>query len=425
VSRPLGWVVFEAALMNSRERLLTAISGGKPDHVPLLFWCFGFPAPPGLAWQRDEREVAHWYTGRLEYIHTLPERWVLPGDDFERVLRWRSLGVDDVMEVSPPWGVHPAVRIRDGLDSPSSAETHPVVWREYDTPAGTLRHSVRETQEEVGPGWVIQPDHVDLIEDFNIPRAVKHAVAGPDDLPKLRYLLHDPSTGQLAAYRERMKQVRQFAEREGILVQGWSGFGMDLVVWLCGVEFAVLAAMTQPDFFLELLDIVIEFDCRRTEIMLDVGGVDVVAQRGWYSSTDFWSPRLFKRFLVPGIQRVSAMAHSAGLKFAYTMTMGASAMADHLIAAGVDLLYYVDAVQDKTDLAEVKERFRGRLALAGGVNSAVTLGSGSRADIRAAVERAMEVLGPDGFILAPVDALFPDTPWASVEAMIEAWREAG
>jgi len=25
--------------------------------------------------------------------------------------------------------------------------------------------------------------------------------------------------------------------------------------------------------------------------------------------------------------------------------------------------------------------------------------------------------------LAPVDALFPDTPWASVQAMIEAWRE--
>lgn len=409
--------------MNSRERLLTAISGGKPDHVPLLFWCFGFPAPPGLAWRRDRRQVAYWYTGRLEYLHTLPEPWVLPHDDFERVLRWRSLGVDDVLEVSPPWGIHPAVRIRDGLDPASGAETYPVRWREYDTPAGTLRHAVRDTQGEVRPGWVIQPDHVALIEDFNIPRGVKHAVAGPEDLPKLRYLLHDPPAGQLAAYRERIKQVRQFAEREGVLVQGWSAFGMDLVVWLCGVEFAVLAAMTQPDFFAELMDIVVAFDCRRTEIMLEVGGVDVVAQRGWYSSTDFWSPRLFKRFLVPGIQRISAMAHGAGAKFAYTMTMGAFTMADHLIAAGVDLLYYVDPVQDKTGLALVKQKFRGKLALAGGVNSAVTLGSGSRAEIRVAVEQAMQLLGPDSFILAPVDAIFPDTPWASVEAMIEAWQD--
>jgi uroporphyrinogen-III decarboxylase len=105
------------------------------------------------------------------------------------------------------------------------------------------------------------------------------------------------------------------------------------------------------------------------------------------------------------------------------MTMGASTMAEYLIAPGVDLLYYVDPVQDKTDLAVVKEKFRGKLALAGGVNSAVTLGSGSRADIRAAVERATALLGPDGFILAPVDAIFPDTPWAAVEAMIDAWKQ--
>jgi uroporphyrinogen-III decarboxylase len=154
-----------------------------------------------------------------------------------------------------------------------------------------------------------------------------------------------------------------------------------------------------------------------------VGGVDVVAQRGWYSSTDFWSPRLFKRFLQPLLAELAGMAHAEGKKFAYTMTMGASTMADSLEAAGVDLLYYVDPVQDKTDLAQVKARFRGKVALAGGVNSAVTLGSGSAEAIRAAVHQAVETLGPDGFVLAPVDAIFPDTPWASVEAMIAAWKE--
>lgn len=409
--------------MNSRERLLTAIAGGTPDHVPLIFWCFGFPAPPGVGWKRNGRDVAHWYTGRLEHLHTLPEPWEYPADDFERVLAWRRLGVDDVLEVSVPWSVDPRVLVRDGQDAPSGAESYPVLWREYDTPAGTLRHAVRDTQEEVGPGWVVQPDHVDLIEDYNIPRGVKHAVAGPDDLPKLMYLLSDPTTEQLAAYRARMAQVRRFAEQEGVLVQGWSGFGMDLVVWLCGVEFAVLAAMEQPDFFQELFDIVSAFDRRRTEIMLDVGGVNVVAQRGWYSSTDFWSPRLFRRFIEPGLEKVAEMAHSAGRQFAYTMTMGAVTMADSLIQAGVDLLYYVDPVQDKTDLAAVKATFRGKVALAGGVNSAVTLGSGSPEEISAAVHSAVRTLGPDGFILAPVDAVFPDTPWSGVEAMIEAWKE--
>ena len=36
----------------------------------------------------------------------------------------------------------------------------------------------------------------------------------------------------------------------------------------------------------------------------------------------------------------------------------------------------------------------------------------------------MDVLGPTNrFILHPVDAIFPDTPWSGIEAMIEAWKE--
>ena len=409
--------------MNSRERLLTAMSGGKPDHIPLTFWCFGFAAPAHLRWQRAGVERPFWYTGRLEHIHTLPAPWTLPDDDFERVKRWFSLGVDDVIEVSVPWNVHPDVRWQDRQDAPAAGEAYGTIRREYDTPAGKLLHVVRNTAEDVPPGWVIQPDHLPLIEDFNIPRGVKHAVAGPDDLPKLRYLLGDPTAEQLAAFRQRMAQVRNFADREGVLVKGWSAFGMDLAVWLMGVEGAVMAAMTQPDFFAELIAIVGAFDRRRTEILLDVGGVDVVAQRGWYSSTDFWSPKLFRKFLLPEIKEVSTLAHQAGLKFAYTMTMGAHTMADALADAGVDVLYYTDPVQDKSDLAEVKAKFRGKVAIAGGVNSAVTLGSGTPAEIRQAVHAAAAVLGPDGYIMSPVDAIFPDTPWTSVEAMIAAWQE--
>jgi len=408
--------------MTSRERLLATIGHETPDHVPMLGWCFGFTAPPQLRWQQNGREVVHWYTMRLEHIHTLPEPWSVE-DDFERVRRWASLGLDDVLEVSPPWGIHPDVRLRDWQEPPAASESYWLLCREYETPAGVLRHVVRRTDEKVEPGWVIQPQQVDLFEDFNIPRAVKHAAAGPEDLPKLRYLLQDPSAEQLAAYRERMAQVRRFAQEQGVLVQGWSAFGMDAVAWLCGVEGAVMAAMTAPAFFQEVLDIISDFDQRRTEMMLDVGGVDMVVERGWYSATDFWSPALFRQYLTPRIKRLADTAHQAGARFAYVMTCGAPAMASELLTAGIDLLYYVDPVQDKTDLTVVKAKFKGRIAVAGGVSSAVTLHRGTHQEIRQAVHTAVHQLGPTGFILAPVDGLFPDTPWSSVEAMIEAWRE--
>jgi len=408
--------------MTSRERMLAAIRKEKPDHVPMYCWCFGFPAPAQLRWQRDGHDVPFWYTMRLEHLHTLSAPWTVE-DDFQRVLRWFSLGLDDVLEVSPPWGMHPDVSFRDWQEPPSATEPHWLLCREYTTPAGPLRHTVRRTDEKVDPGWVVQPDKVMLIEDFNIPRGVKHAVAGPEDLPKVRYLLQDPSADQLSAYRERIKQVRRFADEHGVLVQGWSAFGMDLVAWLCGVEPAVMAAMTEPDFFRELMEIVDAFDQRRTEIMLGVGGVDLVVERGWYSSTDFWSPALFERFLLSGLRKLVDNVHQAGRYFGFAMTTGTLAMSKVLLASGIDLLYYVDPVQGKPDLDEIKRRLGGRIALAGGMSSAVTLHGGSREEIRDAVRTAVCKLGPAGFILAPVDALFPDTPWSGLEAMIDAWRE--
>ena len=58
------------------------------------------------------------------------------------------------------------------------------------------------------------------------------------------------------------------------------------------------------------------------------------------------------------------------------------------------------------------------------VNGSITLGKGSAREIRAAVRDALSVFGrAGGFILSPVDALFPDTPWQNVRIMIEAWKE--
>ena len=94
-------------------------------------------------------------------------------------------------------------------------------------------------------------------------------------------------------------------------------------------------------------------------------------------------------------------------------------MADQLLAADIDLLLYVDPTKEAGTLGEVKSKFGGRLAVAGGVSNVVTLHGGSHHEIRQAVEVAIEQLGPTGFIPAPVRSLDPDTPWASVEALIE------
>ena len=76
--------------MNSKQRMRAVWNGQPTDYLPLTTWCFGFPAPVGLAWERNGHPVAHWFTKRLEHIHQLPAPWEL-ADDFQRVLAFRSL----------------------------------------------------------------------------------------------------------------------------------------------------------------------------------------------------------------------------------------------------------------------------------------------------------------------------------------------
>lgn len=408
--------------MNSRDRILAAWNGQPADHVPLTTWCFGFHPPPHLRWERDGIERKYWYSLRMEHIHTLPQPWDLD-DDFRRVLAWQSLGVDDLLDVSVPWSVDPEVTWRDSRIPAGSAADCPVLVREYKTPAGRLRHAVRQTGEDPGPGWVIQPEYVPLFEDYNIPRGVKHAVGGPEDVPIIRHLYCPPDAAAREWFTARMQEVKSFADAHGIAVQAWSAFGMDGIVWMTGVEGAVMLAMDHPQAFGQLVEIVAEADLGRTELAAATPGVDMVVERGWYSSTDFWSPRLFDAFVYPHVKALAEVAHRHGKKFGYVMTTGVERLGPRLADAGVDVLYFVDPVQDRLPLEKARDLLSERMTLVGGTN-ALSLASGDPQRIRDEVRRAVEVLGPTHrFILHPVDAIFPDTPWAGVETMIEAWRE--
>lgn len=411
--------------MTSRERILAAFEGRPADHVPLLLWCFGFRAPPGLGWETAGRPVPFWYSKRLEHIHTLPCAWDLE-DEFKRAEAWLSLGVDDVLEISVPWGQAPEVGWEDSVlapGAPGGDPRYPVLVRRYDTPSGSLRHAVRQTGTE-GEGWPVQPACAALLEDYNVARAVEHAVSSPADVPAVRYLFAPPGEEQRRWFAERMARMRDFAQQRGLAVQAWSAFGMDAAVWLAGTQGAVMLALDAPDAFARLIETIAETDYARTELAA-AEGVDLVCQRGWYSSTDFWSPGLFEKYVYPHVARLAALVHRHGKKFGYVVTTGVARLGPRLADAGVDVLYYVDPVMDRLSPEAAREVSGGRMTVVGGTN-AISLASGDRERIRGEVRRAMEVLGPTRrFILSATDALFPDTPWEGVRELIETWKQYG
>ena len=379
--------------MNSRERMLTAISCGQPDRVPIYF-CL-WQSPPHLRYESE----------------------------FERVEQLNKMGLDDILDVFLPTAVNPEVQERHWREEPSDDEPYPLMGKEYETPAGVLRQVVREADDELGEGWSRQMKKVNLMDDFNVARAKEHAVCGPEDLPKLRHLLVELSGERLSHVRAGLKRKREFARKQGTLVAGWGACGMDAAIWLCGVEGAVLAAVDTPDFFDELLDIIHIWDKKNCELLLDEG-VDMLVRRGWYDTTRIWSPELYGRLIAPRLKELVGMAHQADVKFAYTMSSGIMPLLETFKEIGFDLLYHVDPVQGGADLAVVKEKLQGQIAVLGGINGAITLERGSGDEIRQAVFEAVEVLAPGGgFILSPVDCVSPNISREACEAVIEAWRE--
>jgi hypothetical protein len=409
--------------MTSRERIQAAWDGKTADHVPLTTWCFGLPAPASLRWSRGGREVRYWYSLRMEHIHTLPFPWELE-DELTRAEAWASIGVDDIIDVSVPWSVDPSVTWTEARREASGGEQYPVLTREYRTPKGVLRHAVRKTGEGQGEGWVVQPDAVPLIEDFNIPRAERHAVSEPGDVEKLAFLYRPPDAAARAWFAGRMQRVRESPVADRVPVQAWAGFGMDAVVWFCGTQGAIMLALDHPKEFGALFDIITEADLGRTELAAAHPGVDMVVERGWYSSTNFWSPALFDAYVLPHVTRLVSSAHAHGKKFAYVMTTGTEVLGPRLAEAGVDVLYFVDPldpIQKGLSLEKVRDMLSGSMTLVGGISS-ITLSGRDYPRIDRDVARALDVLGPTNrFILHPVDAVFPDTPWESMEKLIEAW----
>jgi len=410
--------------MTSKERILCAINGITGDYIPLTTWCFGFQPPEHLRWNTNNNEINYWYTNRLEHIHTLPQPWTLEVD-FKRILAWQSVGVDDILDVSVPWGIHPDVTYSD-FEIPVRGEGgdqhYPAMVRLYKTPAGTVRHAIKKTGSEPD-GWPVQPAVVKVIEDYNVPRGVKHLVTEPDDVDKAKYLYTSPDHDQKKWFTERINEIKRFADRHGVFVQAWTAFGMDAAVWLSGVENATLMAMTDPESFGRFIDNIAETDYARSELAAITPGVDMVCQRGWYSSTDFWSPELFDMFVFPHLCKLASLAHKHGKKFGYVMTTGIEVLGPRLADAGVDVLYFVDPVMDEISLAKAAELFGNRMTLVGGISS-VSLNTNNSEQIYRDVKDAIEILGSTNrFILHPVDSLFPDTPWRSIEALINAWKE--
>jgi hypothetical protein len=392
------------AKLSSRDRMLQAINHREPDHIPLyLKW-----------WERP-------------FLSDKSQGW---RNQFERADSVLHLGLEDTVGFDVPRPMSEDVKMRVWKERPAG-ERWPLLFKEYETPKGTLRQVVRQTSD-----WP-HGDDIPIFSDFLAPssRSVKYLVQEADDLEALSCLFRDPNDEEMEAFREGAERVREFAEERQILVEcgmysegGRESaiFGADALPWLCGFENVMRRAFRDPNFVRRLLEIVHEWDMRYLDALLELGFVDIIVHRGWYENADFWSPSQYKRFIEPYVSKLVDRTHRAGAKFCYIMSMKQMPLLGIMKEIDVDILYGLDPVQGGTDLALAKKSVGDSICLCGGVNSAVTLNSGTPEEIRKAVTDCVKILAPGGgFILSSIDQIFEDTPWKNIQILIDTWSAKG
>jgi hypothetical protein len=396
--------------MSSRARLIAAIDHREPDRVPICF-----------------RDVA-----------PLEHRWNTP---FERVLALRELGVDDKLFLHPPgtfphdttisverslylrygsslWEFHPDVTVREWKDM-NANKGCTVLYKVMETPAGTLQMAARKTGD-----W--QVSTLPIVSDHLWSRGIEFPVKGPEDLDKLRYLLYDQTAVDLSEFHERVKQVKFFAAKHDVLVEGDVNAASNIALSLRGPTQLMCDAVDNPGFVEELLNMITTWNLKRLELLLDYG-VDTVYHTACYETTAFWSPYMYRRFFAPFIKKKLAMIHEAGARMHYYMDIGTIPLIEEFKTLGIDILSTIDPVPyGDTDIESIKRAIRDTVCLWGGVDAPHTIERGTPDDVRKAVKTAISHAAPGGgFVLSTADSVTDHDAYETVMAFIRAGLEFG
>ncbi len=226
------------------------------------------------------------------------------------------------------------------------------------------------------------------------------------------------------------------AEAEGyrakyaILGGDWSPFWHDLID-LLGMETMYLKMYDQPELVDAVLGHVVDYYAAASERIFDAAGeaIDV-----FFLGNDFGSQRgpllseaMFRRFLLPHLERLVDLGHAYGLRVMLHCCGGFAELIPAMIEIGLDGLHALQPCCPGMDPRRLKAEFGGRILLNGAIDSHHVLIEGDPALVREKTRETLDVMKPGGGYVAGAshDAILEETPLENVLAMFDAIREFG
>jgi uroporphyrinogen decarboxylase len=192
---------------------------------------------------------------------------------------------------------------------------------------------------------------------------------------------------------------------------------------IMGMENFMLALVTHPDEMHSFLHSIAGYARRVFDRYLELGidaigfSEDLGSQRALMIS-----PAMFREFILPEYIYCFEPTLQAG-KIVHFHSCGCvQSVAKDLADIGVTILNPIQARAN--DLHRIKAETTGRMALHGGIDTAV-LALGTPDDVRAEVIRVMEILKPGGGYICAPDQDIPGIPAANMHTLWDTAKTIG
>ena len=373
--------------MNSKERILAAMRCEPVDHVPCSIY-FNRNLQVGGYDLADWRDAA-----RLQI----------------------DLGTDPVLHIGLNAGPRADVQTRVWTGE-LPGEPAPVRFKEYCTPAGTLRMGVR-----CSDGW---PPADDIPWGDHSAGSVREPlIKTPGDVDAFAYLWQPPGPADLDANRAAIDEVVRFARAHRLAVQGLAGQGLAVPMFVMGAQNAVMFAVDHPDAFRRLAAIDHRTNLARIRLLAQAGA-DFLKRFGGYEQTNFYNPAIFRQVVAPLLEAEVAAAHEAGVPIYYRVVTGMGPLLDDIAAIGFDCVEGGEPRLSRCSLEMWHDAFAGRACSWTGISTPQLLGGSDPQAVRQEVRHCLALFGARGFILGVTNSIRNHFPWANTLAMIDEWKKA-
>ena len=190
--------------------------------------------------------------------------------------------------------------------------------------------------------------------------------------------------------------------------------------FLRGMEDLLVDLLLHPGFVHDLLDGITDVLLANLALYDQELDVDCMWLSDDYGSQSglLMSPKLWREFIRPRLQRISDAVHAAGYQFVLHSDGAISEVIPDVVDLGVDMLHPVQS--ECVDVRWVKRDFGQNLTIWGGYGSQGTLAFGTPRQVRAEVDALCDDLGAGGgFILSPGLSLQNEVPVENAAAFVD------